>query len=111
MDFKMAAGVDKEDMQVIDVLTRRLLGELAETVWGRNTPFHRHWVLIHHHDATWRVRHAKRPESFTVSLDAVGHMFRVDCAGEPLFTAGLGETQLRRALSVAQHRGPGDLRE
>jgi hypothetical protein len=98
-------GIEKEDVQVIDLLVRRLLSELGDAAWGRNTPFRRKWTLTGH-GTTWQVRPAAGPQGFIVSADLSGRMFRVDCAGGPLFTATLAEEQLRRALAVAGKRGP-----
>src|SRR5690349_18487137 len=45
VDERAASGIEKEDVQVIEVLVRRVLTELAEVTWGHNTTFHRHWTL------------------------------------------------------------------
>ena len=102
-------GIDKEDVQVIDGLVRRLLSELADATWGRNTRFHKQWLLTAQ-GTTWQVRHATRAERFDVIADLAARIFRVDGAGEPLFTPTLRETELRRALAVIAKRGPGAIR-
>jgi len=100
---RLSAAVQKEARAVLDPLVRRVLGEMGDSLWGRNARFRRKWTLTGGTD-TWAIGPAGGAVAFRVSLDLGQQMFRVDGAGEPLFTAGVGEEQLRRALAVAHHR-------
>ncbi len=100
---RLSAAVQREARAVLDPLVRRVLGEMADALWGRNGRFRRKWRLTGGAD-TWAIGPAGGAPAFRVSLDLGQRMFRVDGAGEPLFTAGISEEQLRRALSVAHHR-------
>src|SRR5579859_5841508 len=110
VDRKQAAAAAKEAMSVIDPLVRRVLGELADVCWGHNAPFRRKWTQNHQGDS-WRVQEAGGGAFFAVSVDVAHGMFRIDCAGEPLFTEAMNEEHLRRALAVAHHRGPARARK
>ncbi len=105
MESKQVAQIAKEDLAAVDPLVRQLLGELATAVWGRNALFRRHWAASHE-GLTWRVQHATRPEAFAVRVDFQAKVFRVECRDGPLLTSAISESQLRRALAIAHHRGP-----
>jgi hypothetical protein len=102
---RRAAEAEKEAFEVIDRLVTRLLGELADAVWGRNGALRRQWALQREGRA-WVVRHAGRPETFRVTVEITPPVISVECAGDPIRTTGIDEAQLRRALAVAHHRGP-----
>jgi len=104
-ELRRAAEAEKEAFEVIDRLVTRLLGELADAVWGRNGALRRQWALQREGRA-WVVRHAGRPEAFRVTVEISPPVLCVECAGDPIRTTGIDEAQLRRALAVAHHRGP-----
>lgn len=99
----MSAAVQKEARAVLDPMVRRVLGEMADTLWGRNGRFRRKWTLTDGID-TWAIGPVGGPVAFRVSLDLGQKQFQVDGAADPLITVGVGEEQLRRALAVAHHR-------
>jgi hypothetical protein len=102
-DRKFQADLAKEARAVLDPMVRRVLGEMGDAVWGRNGRFRRKWRLTSGSD-TWAIGPSHGAEAFRVSLDLGQQMFRVDGAGDPLFTESVSEEQLRRALAVAHHR-------
>ncbi len=105
MKADLAAEVAKEDREWVDALVRRLAPELGDAVWGRNTRLRRRWVLRHQGSA-WLLRGRKRAEGFVIHVDLTHPGFRIDCRDGDIPTGGLGEDQLRGALTVAHHRGP-----
>lgn len=102
---RRAAEAEKEAFEVIDRLVTRLLGELADAVWGRNSALRRQWALQREGRA-WVVRHGRPPQTFRVTVEITPPVLSVECAGDPIRTIGIDEAQLRRALAVAHHRGP-----
>ncbi|MGI8586714.1 MAG: hypothetical protein ACR2M0_03385 [Chloroflexia bacterium] len=104
---RRAEDAEKDAMSVIDPMVRRLLGGLAAALWGRNGRLrHPKWTL-HRQGTLWRAQ-SSDGDTIAVSVDLAERRYSVDCGGGPIFTEDLTEEQLRRALSVAHHRGATD---
>ncbi len=104
---RQAEDAEKDAMSVIDPMVRRLLGGLAAALWGRNGRLRRAKWTLDRQGTLWRAQ-SSAGETVAVIVDLAERRYGGDCADGPIFTEDLTEEQLRRALTVAHHRGATD---